>query len=235
MAKIQCEECRRGYNTSEQRREIKRDQRLRDARHKHGIHFADLDAYRAWQISQAFERQQTRAAKNNATQALDWYIREGATDEWVKRWFLAKGAPWENPRFTKLEKHHAKLAYDPAYARRYRIKQRVKDQLRKRFPENKLCAYMRSAVKRGSASDVFRERFGYSVDELITHIEKQFTQGMSWEKFNTGEIHIDHITPKSSFDLIDIEQIRVCWCLSNLRPMWARDNVKKGSTIQYLI
>jgi hypothetical protein len=49
------------------------------------------------------------------------------------------------------------------------------------------------------------------------------------------EIHIDHIVPQKSFDLQDDNKWRACWALTNLRPMWAKDNLSKGGKILYLI
>jgi hypothetical protein len=71
------------------------------------------------------------------------------------------------------------------------------------------------------------EMLGYTPDELRRHLERQFLRGMTWE--NASEWHIDHIRPVSSFDLSDPEQLRDCWSLPNLRPLWARDNIAKGA------
>ena len=68
---------------------------------------------------------------------------------------------------------------------------------------------------------------GYTPDELRRHLERQFLPGMTWA--NAADWHIDHIRPVSSFDLSDPEQLRDCWSLPNLRPLWARDNVAKGA------
>jgi len=58
---------------------------------------------------------------------------------------------------------------------------------------------------------------------------------MSWEKFMQGEIHIDHIIPKAKFDLSDNDQWCACWDLPNLRPMWAKDNLKKSDKVLNLL
>jgi hypothetical protein len=49
---------------------------------------------------------------------------------------------------------------------------------------------------------------------------------MSWE--NHGEWHIDHIRPLSSFDLNNENDLLECSHISNLQPLWAIDNIKKG-------
>jgi hypothetical protein len=58
---------------------------------------------------------------------------------------------------------------------------------------------------------------GYSAWDLKIHLEKQFTDGMSWD--NHGEWHIDHIKPVSSFD--ELTHPSIVNSLGNLKPMWA--------------
>ena len=63
----------------------------------------------------------------------------------------------------------------------------------------------------------------------MTHLEKQFTDGMTWEKFLRGEIWMDHIKPISKFNYVSSEDIefKECWSLNNLQPLWAKDNRRK--------
>lgn len=77
--------------------------------------------------------------------------------------------------------------------------------------------------------------FGYSLADLRLHLERQFSKGMTWERFGEGEIHIDHILPVSSFDLSDPAAVKACFALPNLRPSWALDNLSKGATRTHLI
>jgi|TARA_R110002110_G_scaffold248495_2_gene464657 hypothetical protein len=70
---------------------------------------------------------------------------------------------------------------------------------------------------------------GCSSKFLKTHLENQFTEGMSWD--NYGEWHIDHIIPCSSFDLSIPEHQQKCFDYMNLQPLWAIDNLKKGDTM----
>lgn len=58
-----------------------------------------------------------------------------------------------------------------------------------------------------------------------SHIEAQFIDNMSWD--NRGQWHIDHIVPlasaKTPEDVVRLNHY------SNLRPLWAIDNLKKGA------
>lgn len=73
---------------------------------------------------------------------------------------------------------------------------------------------------------------GYTLDDLKKHLEKQFTAGMSWE--NYGEWHLDHRTPVSAFNFADSshEDFKRCWSLSNLQPLWAKENISKGAKME---
>lgn len=73
---------------------------------------------------------------------------------------------------------------------------------------------------------------GYTVDDLMKHLEKYFHKGMSWENYGFYW-HIDHFVPKSYFVYEDDDSVEFinCWALNNLRPMLAVDNWKKGDDI----
>jgi len=72
---------------------------------------------------------------------------------------------------------------------------------------------------------------GFSIAEFMSHMEKQFVSGMSWE--NYGSWHIDHIQPVASFDFTTADDLdfKRCWSLENLQPLWAIDNLRKGSKV----
>ena len=57
----------------------------------------------------------------------------------------------------------------------------------------------------------------------------QFTEDMSWEAFRDGKIHIDHIVPCFAFDLTDEAEQKRCFHYTNLQPLWAKENLRKGT------
>jgi hypothetical protein len=69
---------------------------------------------------------------------------------------------------------------------------------------------------------------GIDKEGLILYMESMFTDGMSWD--NYGEWHIDHIKPlstaKTPEDVIELTHY------TNLQPLWASDNLKKGKKYQ---
>lgn len=62
---------------------------------------------------------------------------------------------------------------------------------------------------------------------LEVHLESLFKPGMTWE--NHGSVwHIDHIKPCAAFNLADPEQQKICFHWTNLQPLFAIENLKKG-------
>ena len=116
------------------------------------------------------------------------------------------------------ERHQRRWAESP----QYRIYHRVKRWMRKHLRDE------RRSVK-------WSEHLGYSVAELHAHLERQFVGGMGWH--NMGRWHIDHIVPVSSFTFRtpDDPEFRQAYALTNLRPVWARTNLRKGRRRIYLV
>lgn len=73
------------------------------------------------------------------------------------------------------------------------------------------------------------EMVGCSVDELKAHIERQFTDGMSWQNRSTW--HVDHFVPIVAFDLTDPEEQKWAFNWRNLRPLAGHENHVKADTI----
>lgn len=68
-----------------------------------------------------------------------------------------------------------------------------------------------------------------NITKVKKHLEKQFKNGMTWN--NHGDWHIDHIIPCASFDLKCPVQQLACFHYKNLQPLWAYENLTKGSKI----
>jgi 5-methylcytosine-specific restriction endonuclease McrA len=102
-------------------------------------------------------------------------------------------------------------------------------------PIYRLSAAIRAGVTSSLSSGKNRRRtfdlLGYSVAELRQHLERQFQSGMNWE--NYGLWHVDHIIPLSAhnFRTADDFDFKRAWALSNLRPLWARENQIKGKRL----
>ena len=147
----------------------------------------------------------------------------------------------KSKKWTEENKEHRKQ-----YLKEYReknidkIRKTKRDYERNRKasdPLYKLISNFRTAIyqvlkesnveKNGHYFDIL----GYTPEELINHLEKQFTEGMTWE--NYGEFHVDHKLPISSFNIKEIgdEEFMKCWSLDNLQPMWGEENIRKSNKV----
>ena len=94
---------------------------------------------------------------------------------------------------------------------------------------NAMYNLLRNTLKRTgtiktSGSEIMQ---GYKRQDLEDYMIPKFIPGMSWQ--NHGEWHIDHIKPISAFLKEGITDPKIINALSNLQPLWAEDNLKKGS------
>ena len=87
------------------------------------------------------------------------------------------------------------------------------------------------SLKGNKAGRHWESLVGYTLDDLKKHLEKQFIMGMTWN--NYGEWHLDHKIPVSIFNFEKSEHgdFKRCWALSNLQPMWAKENWSKGARL----
>jgi hypothetical protein len=98
-------------------------------------------------------------------------------------------------------------------------------------PLYKLTKNTRKMVSRymlGEKSKRTQEIVGCSFEELKVYIENQFTEGMSWDNYGINGWHVDHIKPLAVAN--SQEEIILLNHYSNLQPLWALDNLKKGAT-----
>lgn len=92
----------------------------------------------------------------------------------------------------------------------------------------RMAAGIRNSLANGKEGRSWESLVGYTIADLMPHLEAQFLPGMNWA--NRADWHIDHRRPLVSFDFQtpDCPQFREAWALTNLQPLWAVDNLKKG-------
>tara|TARA_R110002167_G_scaffold305876_1_gene510234 strand:+ start:236 stop:832 length:597 start_codon:yes stop_codon:yes gene_type:complete len=135
---------------------------------------------------------------------------------------------------SRLDKD-ATAAYQREYKQDNKDKRNESERNRRlNDPEYRLVSNIRSRLRLAiNGQDATKDSTtmkltGCSVDVLISHIESQFTEGMTWDNNNLLGWHVDHIRPCSSFDFtLDGEQEK-CFHYTNLQPLWAGDNLRKS-------
>jgi hypothetical protein len=155
----------------------------------------------------------------------------------IKEKLRLKGESEEFKKYQKdyLEKNRKEINQVKRY---YKIKNRDKILQERKLYYNRrkndpifiLIRRLRNGIYRSLRSNKTKSSLhilGCTPEEFKIHIENQFTEGMSWDKLS--EIHIDHIIPISSAQTI--EEVYKLNHHTNLQPLWAEDNLKKGSKI----
>jgi len=137
---------------------------------------------------------------------------------------LEKGKDWERNNKEKRNIYFSKY-----------YKNKRKTDLNYKIKQNE-SRRIRIALKNEKKLYSTIESLGCTIDFLRKHLEQQFYchpisgEMMTWE--NYGRLwHIDHIKPLCSFDLTNKEQYLKAFHYTNLQPLWAEDNLKKGNKI----
>lgn len=109
----------------------------------------------------------------------------------------------------------------------------------KEDPGYRLRAIVTSGIKRylkgGRKGNKTEAILGYTMDDLIKHLEAQFEDWMTWDNLGLTSTEprvtwqIDHIRPVNTFNITDIhcEAFKECWKLENLRPLDSYYNTRR--------
>ena len=189
-----------------------------------------------WVNKETPEQKARRRERDRKRQAL----KRAAMSPEEKRAYAAQMSEYAKKRRRKMsvEERRAqrKATYEKYKSDAYRAVSA--SYMRRRRRENvaaaiaeRLRARVKSALRRGDAPKALStlSLTGCSAAELRVWIERQFTDGMSWQ--NRSKWHVDHIIPCSAFNLKDPDQQKVAFHFSNLRPIWAADNVRKHAAV----
>ena len=103
------------------------------------------------------------------------------------------------------------------------IKYRIMRRLRNRI----YCSMFRH-----KKSDTFKKLTGASMEIVWSHLESKFKPGMSRNNYGK-RWHIDHVIPCAAFDLTKPEEQFKCFHYTNLQPLWAKENLKKGAKLKW--
>jgi len=124
---------------------------------------------------------------------------------------------------------------NPEYMKKYRkdnaehhkqyMKHRRKIDLKININHNISGAIYKS-IKGNKVGRHWEDLVGYTLSDLIRRLKKTMPKGYNWDNFLRGELHIDHIIPKSVFDFDSSNQINFqkCWSLKNLQLLPAKEN-----------
>ena len=131
-----------------------------------------------------------------------------------------------------LKEYREKNADDIRKTKReYERNRKATDPLYKLISNFRTAIYQVLKENRVDKNQSYFDVLQYTPEQLIVHLEKQFTEGITWE--NYGEWHVDHKQPISSFNIQEMgdSEFMKCWSLENLQPMWGEENIRKSNKI----
>jgi hypothetical protein len=185
--------------------------------HKNEIH----DHYRKWYVV---------AYKNNPESFLDRTRKHIQRDvnkhrEWCR---LYQNKNYDSDKACARAKQYRENNIEKA-----RERGRVSNQKRRVSAKGKIDHRMSSGIRqslvKGKGGKGWEELVGYTAEDLKKHLQGLFNDGMDWDLFCQGKIHIDHVRPLVSFNFESPSDpdFRLCWGMGNLQPLWAKDNMTK--------
>ncbi len=159
----------------------------------------------------------------------------------MKNWYENnKDSIKESSKIYYLNNKPEKIKYQQIYYsknKKHIIKQkkeysRVK---RKTDIQFRLSTILRSrligAIKKNSKKGSAIRDLGCSIEELKIYLETQFQPNMTWKNWSKKGWHIDHIIPLFCFDLTNPKHFKKACHYTNLQPMWANENLRKGTKV----
>jgi hypothetical protein len=144
---------------------------------------------------------------------------------------------WIQKRRDQQKAHHAanpeyKRAWQKDYVKNNPEKVRQWQRKHRSKPINRAYINLRSRIRevfKGKRSAV--SVFGCSKEEFELHMQSQFTEGMHWNNYGAFW-HIDHIIPISHFDPYNEHHKRIANHWTNLRPLKALENIRRGNRMK---
>ena len=154
------------------------------------------------------------------TRTSQWY-----QDNKEKHNQLTKDYYQENKE--KIQEQHKEYYQKNKDKVKQRRNQRINENAELKLRRN-LRRRLHHALKGENKSASITKLIGCSLEELKKHLESQFKPGMSWDNYGYYNWHIDHIKPCVRFDLSKPEEQYKCFHYTNLRPLWAKENLSKN-------
>lgn len=160
-----------------------------------------------YHVEQEARNHEKNKAKRSAYYANNRELVIARTNEW------AKNNP-ERKKAISRKGYKKRINTNEAFRLRVNIGNRIN------------CAIRRGGINSKKST---LDMIGMSGAELKKYIESMFLPGMSWSNWSPTGWHIDHIIPLS-FAKNESELKALCH-YTNLRPLWAIDNMKKSNKI----
>ena len=174
----------------------------------------ETERYKNWKIHNPEKYKQ---------QSLFWNEKYKNEGYWQKY--------YQNNKEKITDKYKQKIVKDKRNAKwKHRYKNDIKFKLKILMQANFHLFFKDKGLNKNLS---FSKIINYTYNDLIKYLEINFRLGMNWENFGIlWEIH--HIKPQNMFNPLNELEVKVCWDLNNLLPLWKTTEISKqmGDTIK---
>ena len=189
-------------------------------------------------IKEGITIKEKRCTKCGVVKSADEFHKDYRTKNGLEGWCKDCKKKYQQGRVEKRKEY--KKQYDQTHKKERAEYERIRCQTDITYRLNKNIRRVinralksKGGSKQGKRTKEILEILGYTIQDLINHLESQFKPGMSWDNYGKGpgKWHIDHKKPIKLFNFTspDDEEFEQCWALSNLQPLWEEENLKKGA------
>lgn len=238
----QCKTCRSKSSRAwdkRNREHIKK--RQKEWRHKNKDKVHEYNQRQYWKDPEKRRQEKKEWVKNNPEKARE---RNQRYYEKNKEYKAQKHKEWreKNKEYRKIYnrlyyeengEHIRKTVSEYQKNNRKKINDRLREK-RENDPVFKSRHMMRSMLYRllGDNKQEFSSNIlGYTAKQLKERIEFQFKPGMTWN--NHGRWHVDHRLSMAYLQKKGENRPHIVNALSNLEPVWAEENLKKGQSSSF--
>lgn len=219
-----CPQCNKEFNRSSNSQKF-------CSKECYKVHDRELDKIRGKKYRQSEKGKSTKLRNSRSLKS------KKRQKEYQKNWLLTDIGKLYGKNYQQSEKFKNYLKSDSTKIKRseYHKKKLNSDPLFKLTQNirSRLGRFLKSRNIRKNSKTL--EIIGCSPEFLKKHLEKQFHrhpktfQPMNWKNHTVHGWHIDHIIPlDSAKNLEDVEKLMH---YTNLQPLWAEYNIKKGNKI----
>ncbi len=86
-----------------------------------------------------------------------------------------------------------------------------------------VLSHINTGIRNGWFEKRLEQMLGYSSWQLVERIESFWENNMTWGNYRTSGWHIHHVIPMKVFNFYNEEEIKKCWDLRNIYPLWNKD------------
>jgi hypothetical protein len=185
-----------------------------------------------WQ-AENFEKVKAFDRKRNKTdKRKEWAktYRNNNPDK-IKEWNIRSYAKLKQSGYLKKYHERWRKKINPE---KYKLISRKSYTKKRNTPKGRIdhnfSVALNVAMSGGKRGRSWKKLLGYDVTDLYERLSKTMPDGYTWDDYLAGNLHIDHIVPKTYFKYESTEEtsFKACWGLKNLQLLPSEINLKKN-------